>query len=68
VPPAVTVKQSQPAARATAVWRARRWQVAGLVMAVVAIVAAVVALIASHKPVKLQRNVRRPGAPAVRSP
>jgi hypothetical protein len=58
VPPAVTVKQSQPAARATAVWRARRWQVAGLVMAVVAIVAAVVALIASHKPVKLQRNVR----------
>jgi hypothetical protein len=42
--------------------------VAGLVMAVVAIVAAVVASIASHKSVKLQRNVRRPGAPAVRSP
>jgi hypothetical protein len=37
-------------------------------MAVVAVVAAVVALIASRKPVKLQRNARRPGAPAVRSP
>lgn len=56
--PSVTVKQSQPAGRAMAVWPARRLQLAGLIMAVVALIAAVVALVASRKPAKLQRNVR----------
>lgn len=59
-PSAVTVKQSQPAVRATAVRPARRWQLAGLAMTVVAIIAAVVALIARAG--AAEKRARRAGS------